>query len=130
MKHSIVAASLLLVGGILVSSSVAQAAPQKAKAMAPKTESAWAAGTLEKFDPSTHTLVVKHAGKDVTFTLGDQAGVMRGKQKATLPDLTSAIGKAVKVEYAMANGVKTVSLVELPPSATHAPSSGAKPSRK
>ena len=56
--------------------------------------------------------------------------VLRHQQFGQPCHLTSAIGKAVKVEYVMANGIKTVSLIELPTSATHAPSSGAKPSRK
>ena len=113
MKTSILAASLLLVGGLLVTGTAAQAAPQKAKAPAHKTEMAWASGTLEKFDAVSRSLVVKHAGKDMTFTLGEQAGVMHGKKKGTVPELAAAIGKTVKVEYSTANGANTVSLVEI-----------------
>ena len=113
MKTSIVAAGLLLVGGLLVIGTVAQAAPQKVKAAAQKTEMTWASGTLEKFDAVSRSLVVKHAGKDMTFTLGEQAGVMHGRKKGTVPELAAAIGKTVKVEYSTANGTNTVSLVEI-----------------
>ena len=113
MKTSILAASLLLVGGLLVTGTLAQAGPQKVKAAAQKTEMAWASGTLEKFDAVSRSLVVKHAGKDMTFTLGEQAGVMHGKKKGTVPELAAAIGKTVKVEYSTANGANTVSLVEI-----------------
>ena len=117
MKTSNVAASLLLIGGLLVTGTAAQAAPQKAKAASHKTEMVWASGTLEKFDAVSRSLVVKHAGKDMTFTLGEQAGVMLGKKKGTVPELSGAIGKKVKVEYSTANGTKTVSLVEISPGA-------------
>ncbi len=113
MRTSILAASILLVGGLLVTGTAAQAAPQKARTAAHKTEMTWASGTLEKFDPVSRALVVKRAGKDMTFTLGEQAGVMHGKKKGTLPELAAAIGKTVKVEYSTANGANTVSLVEI-----------------
>ena len=113
MKTSTLAASLLLIGGLLVTGTAAQAAPQKAKAPAHKTEMTWASGTLEKFDPVSRSLVVKHAGKDMTFTLGEQAGVMRGRKKGTVPELAAAIGKTVKVEYSTANGTNVVRLVEI-----------------
>ena len=113
MKTSIVATGLMLVGALLVIGTVAQAAPQKVKPAAQKSEMTWASGTLEKFDAVSRSLVVKHAGKEMTFTLGEHAGVMHGKKKGTVPELSAAIGKTVKVEYSTANGANTVSLVQI-----------------
>lgn len=116
MRTPIVAASLLLAGFVAVG-PVAASTPQKSKATptatARKVQSAWASGTLEKFDPVAHTLVLKHGGKDQAFTLGEHTSVMRGKEKGAVPDLASTVGKPVKVEYTMANGARTVSLVEI-----------------
>lgn len=119
MRTSTIAACLLLTG-FVVAAPVAASPSQKAKAPASaKVHSAWASGTLEKFDPAAHTLVLKHDGKDQTYTLGDAASIMNGKQKAAAADLAANIGKAVKVEYAMNNGARTVSVVEIAGAPAH-----------
>ncbi len=118
MKASVLAACLLVAGAAFVTTSSAQAAPQKAKPAATKTTAAhaakgstWASGAVEKFDQASRTLTVKHDGKETTFVLAENASVMNGKQKAALTDLAS--GKNVKVEYTVANGANTASLVEI-----------------
>ena len=120
MKTSTIAASLLIAGFIAVASLPASAA-QKAKPMtapaAQKVQSAWASGTLEKFDTATHQLVIKHEGKEQAFTVGDGVTVKSGAKAATMQDLTASVGHQVKLEYAMTNGAKTVSLIEISSSA-------------
>jgi Cu/Ag efflux protein CusF len=116
MRTSIIAASLLLTG-VIVATPLAASAAQKAKpTSAPatqKVQSAWAAGTLEKFDAATHQLVIKHDGKEQVFTVGDGVTVKSGAKAATVQDLTASVGHQVKLEYAMSNGARTVSLVEI-----------------
>jgi Cu/Ag efflux protein CusF len=124
MKASVLTACLLVAGAAFVTTSAAQAAPQKAKpatttattahaekASTAAAKAAWASGAVEKFDQASRTLVLKHDGKESTYVLAENASVMNGKQKAALTDLAS--GKNVKVEYTVANGANTASLVEL-----------------
>lgn len=116
MRTSIIAASLL-VAGVLVAAPLTASAAQKSKpasaAATQKVQSAWAAGTLEKFDTATHQLVIKHEGKEQAFTVGDGVTVKSGAKAATVRDLSASVGHQVKLEYAMSNGAKTVSLVEI-----------------
>jgi Cu/Ag efflux protein CusF len=120
MKASILAACLLVAGAAFVSVSAAQAATQKAKPAATKTTAAhaakapgaaWSSGAVEKFDQASRTLTIKHDGKETSYVLAANASVMSGKQKAALTDLTS--GRNVKVEYTVANGANSATLVEL-----------------
>jgi Cu/Ag efflux protein CusF len=111
MKASVLAACLLVAGAAFVTTSTAQAAPQKAKHAAKSPAQTWASGAVEKFDQASRTLTLKHDGKETTYVLAGNASVMNGKQKAALSDLAS--GKNVKVEFTAANGANTASLVEI-----------------
>jgi Cu/Ag efflux protein CusF len=116
MRTSIIAASLLLTGAIVAAPLPASAAQKAKPASAPATQkiqSAKASGTLEKFDAATHQLVIKHDGKEQAFTVGDGVTVKSGAKAATVQDLSASIGHQVKLEYAMNNGARTVSLVEI-----------------
>jgi len=113
MRTSIVAAGLLF-AGVIAATPLSAAAAQKATAAhAPKVASATAAGTIEKFDAATHALVIKHDGKDVSFVVADGVTVKNGSKAGTVQDLGTSIGHHVKVEYAMNNGARTVSQVEI-----------------
>ena len=116
MRTSIIAASLLAAGVLVITPLTASAAQKSKPASAPatqKVQSAWASGTLEKFDTATHQLVIKHEGKEQAFTIGDGVTVKSGTKAATVQDLSASVGHQVKLEYAMTNGAKTVSLVEI-----------------
>lgn len=118
---------LLILVCSLAIGTAAFAAPGKAapKAGAPKT--AHFAGTIEKYDAGTHTLTVKHSGKETTFMVSDTAQVMKGKEKADASSLAASTGQGVKVDYILAGTVRTAEKVEV--SAAHAMAS-AKPMKK
>lgn len=116
MRTSTIAASLFIAGFIAVAPLPASAAQKAKPASAPatqKVQSARASGTIEKFDAATHQLVIKHDGKEQTFMVGDGVTVKSGAKAATVQDLGASVGHQVKVEYAMSNGARTASLVEI-----------------
>ena len=127
MRTSIIAASLF-VAGVLVAAPLAASAAQKTKSTsAPATQKvqpAKAAGTLEKFDTATHQLVIKHDGKEQSFTVGDGVTVKNGAKAATVQDLSASVGHHVKLEYAMNTGARTVSLVEISSAAARSGKTG------
>lgn len=115
MRTSIVAAGLLF-AGVIAAAPLSAAAAQKSKpaaAHAPKVVSASATGTIEKFDAATHALVIKHEGKEQSYVVADGVTVKNGSKAGTVQDLSTSVGHHVKVEYAMNNGARTVSQVEI-----------------
>ena len=75
-------------------------------------------GTIEKYDPATHTLTAKHEGKETTFAVSDKADVMKGKSKADASSLAASTGQAVRVDYVVAGTIKTAEKIQV--SAAHA----------
>ena len=98
---------------ILVCSLAIGTAAFAAPAKTAKPRIAHFAGTIEKYDVGTHTLTVKHAGKDSTFQVGDGAQVMKGKEKADASALAASTGQAAKVNYILAGTVKTAEKIEV-----------------
>ena len=86
---------LLILVCSLAIGTAAFAAPAKAPV------SAHLSGTIEKYDPASMTLTVKHDGKDTVFQINDKSQVMNGKSKADPSALAASAGHAVKVEYVM-----------------------------
>ena len=74
-------------------------------------------GTIEKYDPATKTLTVKHDGKDTIFQINDKSQVMNGKSKADPSALAASSGQAVKVEYMMDGATKVAEKIDV--TATH-----------
>lgn len=104
---------LLILACTLAIGTAAFAAPVKP---APKT--GHYTGTIEKYDPATHTLTVKHDGKASTFTVADKAEVMKGKSKADASSLAASAGQAVRIDFLMDGGNRTAEKIAV--SAAHA----------
>lgn len=108
---------LLILVCTLAIGTAAFAAQAKAPAKtAPKT--AHFAGTVQKYDPGTHQLTVKHDGKETVFQINDKSQVMNGKSKADASSLAASSGQAVKIDYVMDGTAKTAEKIEV--SAAHA----------
>lgn len=118
--------SLLAVLGMFVIAGSAFAAqtPTAAKSTAPKptvakpaapkpAPSAWAAGKIQSFDASAKTLVVKQGSHDMTFVLAPTAQLLQGKKAIQASDLTSDVGRNVKIRYAMSAGARSADRVEV-----------------
>ena len=87
--------------------------------------SAHMTGTIEKYDPATKTLTVKHDGKDTTFQINDKSEVMNGKSKADPSALAASTGHTAKIEYMMSGTTRVAEKIEV--AATHtAPAKTAK----
>src|SRR5262245_5668831 len=83
MKLSILTACVLLAGATAMAAPATQAAATSHSQKASSTQKPkmmWASGTVEKFDATAKLLTVKQDGKEVTFTVDDQAHVSRGKE--------------------------------------------------
>lgn len=107
---------LLILVSIFAISTAAFAAPAKATP-------AHMSGTIQKYDPATQTLTIKHDGsKETTFQINDKSNVMKGKTKADASSLAASTGQSVKVEYVMdgANRIAERIDVAAAHAATHA----------
>jgi hypothetical protein len=102
---------LLILVCSLAIGTAAFAAPAKAPVSAHFT------GTIEKYDPASRTLTVKHDGKDTTFQITDKSEVMNGKSKADASALAASSGHAVKVEYMMDGATRVAEKIDV--AATH-----------
>ena len=98
--------SLFTALGVLVVSGMASAAPAKAP-------EAWASGSLDRFDPSTQSVVVKQGTHEMTFVLASGAHVMQGKKVLQPNDLSGDVGRKVKVRYTATGGTKVADRVEV-----------------
>ncbi len=107
---------LLILACTLAIGTAAYAAPAKA---APKAapKAAHFSGTIERYDPGTHTLTVKHDGKDTTFQVNDKSQVMNGSSKADASALAASSGHGVKIDYMMEGTTRTAAKIEV--SAAH-----------
>ena len=114
---------LLILVCTLAIGTAAFAAPAKS---APKT--AHFAGTIQKYDPGTHALTVKHDGKDTVFQINDKSQVMNGKSKADASSLAASMGQAVKIDYVMEGSSRTVEKIDV--TAAHVASATKAPVKK
>ena len=100
---------LLILVCSLAIGTAAFAAPAKAPS------SAHLNGTIEKYDPASKTLTVKHDGKETTFQINDKSEVMNGKSKADASALAASSGHAVKVEYMMEGPTRVAEKIDVTP---------------
>jgi hypothetical protein len=98
--------SLFTALGVLVVSGMASAAPAKAP-------EAWASGSLDRFDPSTQSVVVKQGTHEMTFVLAADAHLTQGKKSVTPAELGSEVGHTVKVRYTTSGTQRIADRVEV-----------------
>lgn len=92
--------------GVLVLSGMASAAPAKAP-------EAWASGHLARFDSTAQSVVVTQGAHEMTFVLASDALVTQGKKALQPGDLSSDVGRKVKVRYTATGGTKVADRVEV-----------------
>ena len=78
-----------------------------------KVTEAWATGSLEKFDATAQSVVVKQGTHEMTFALGTEARLMEGKKTLQTSDLTGDIGRRVKVRYTMSGATRLADRIEV-----------------
>ena len=105
---------LLILVCSLAIGTAAFAAPAKAPA-AKAPAGAHFSGTIEKYDPASKILTVKHDGKETTFQINDKSEVMNGKSKADASALAASSGHAVKVEYMMEGPTRVAEKIDVTP---------------
>ena len=98
--------SLVMTLGMLGIAATSFGAPAKA------TE-AWASGSLEKFDASAKSVVVKQGTHEMTFALGTDARFMEGKKALQSSDLNGDIGRRVRVRYTMNGATRLADRIEV-----------------
>ena len=104
----------LLGAGILalaVATSASASPAQTAKG-AKKGAAHSVTGTLEKYDASANSIVVKTAKGDETLSLGSATSIRMGATRMTPSDLTGHTGQRVKVRYSEENGKQTAQTVQ------------------
>jgi hypothetical protein len=103
----------LLSAGILALAvaTSASASPAQAKT-AKKAVAHSVTGTLEKYDASANSIVVKTAKGDETLSLGSATSIRMGATRMTPADLNGHTGQRVKVRYSEENGKQTAQTVQ------------------
>ena len=84
-----------------------------AGASTPAAKSAWASGHLGSVDTAAHSVVVKQGKHEMTFQLTPDATVTQGKATIQAADLSSDIGKPVKIRYTLNGTTKLADRVEV-----------------
>ena len=104
----------LLSAGILALAvaTSASASPAQAKT-AKKAVAHSVTGTLEKYDASANSIVVKTAKGDETLSLGSATSIRMGATRMTPADLNGHTGQRVKVRYNEENGKQTAQTVQV-----------------
>jgi len=104
----------LLSAGILALAvaTSASASPAQAKT-AKKAVAHSVTGTLEKYDASANSIVVKTAKGDETLSLGSATSIRMGATRMTPADLNGHTGQKVKVRYSEENGKQTAQTVQV-----------------
>jgi hypothetical protein len=95
-----------LVGAGILALAVATSAsalPAQAKT-AKKAAAHSVTGTLEKYDASGNSIVVKTTKGDETLSLGSATSIRMGATRMTPADLNGHTGQKVKVRYSEENG--------------------------
>jgi hypothetical protein len=90
----------------------ASASPAQAKT-AKKAVAHSVTGTLEKYDASANSIVVKTAKGDETLSLGSATSIRMGATRMTPADLNGHTGQRVKVRYSEENGKQTAQTVQV-----------------
>ena len=98
--------SLVMTLGMLGIAAASFAAPAK-------PVEAWAAGSLEKYDATAKSVVVKQGTHEMTFALGTDAQFMEGKKTLQSSDLNGDIGRHVKVRYTMSGATRLADRIEV-----------------
>ena len=98
--------SLVMTLGMLGIAAASFGAPAKAR-------EAWAAGSLEKFDPAAKSVVLKQGAHEMTFTLGADARLMHGTKTLQASDLTGDVGRRVKIRYTLDGATKVADRIEV-----------------
>jgi hypothetical protein len=124
--------SLAVVCVAMLLAVTASAAPAQAKKTTSKAAASHSiTGTLDKYDASGNSIVVKTAKNTETLVLSSDSAIRMGAQRMTPADLTAHAGQKVKVRYSETNGQKTVSSVQIEGGSTKtASASTAKPAKK
>ncbi len=89
----------------------ASASPAQAKT-AKKAAAHSVTGTLEKYDASGNSIVIKTAKGDETLSLGSATSIRMGATRMTPADLNGHTGQRVKVRYSEENGKQTAQTVQ------------------
>jgi len=104
----------LLGAGILALAvaTTASASPAQTAKGAKKAAAHSITGTLEKYDASANSIVVKTAKGDETLSLGSATSIRMGATRMTPSDLSGHSGQRVKVRYSEENGKQTAQTVQ------------------
>lgn len=104
----------LLGAGILALAvaTTASASPAQTAKGAKKAAAHSITGTLEKYDASANSIVVKTAKGDETLSLGSATSIRMGATRMTPADLNGHTGQRVKVRYSEENGKQTAQTVQ------------------
>jgi len=104
----------LLGAGILALAvaTSASASPAQTGKGAKKAAAHSVTGTLEKYDASANSIVVKTAKGDETLSLGSATSIRMGATRMTPADLNGHTGQRVKVRYSEENGKQTAQTVQ------------------
>lgn len=108
---AVVVTALTLVGAANAATQSSQPAKTASKAAEPAkaAPAAKVTGTLQKYDASTNTVVVKVGTKEESFVLGPGAELRLGAQTLAAADLSQHVGQQVAVHYGVQGGAKTCS---------------------
>jgi len=104
-----------LLGGAILALAVAtsaSASPVQTAKAAKKAAAHSVTGTLEKYDASANTIVVKTAKGDETLSLASATSIRMGATRMTPADLNGHTGQRVKVRYSEENGKQTAQTVQ------------------
>ena len=103
----------LLGAGILALAVATSASASPAQAKTAKKAAAHSVtGTLEKYDASGNSIVVKTAKGDETLSLASATSIRMGATRMTPADLNGHTGQRVKVRYTEENGKQTAQTVQ------------------
>ena len=104
----------LLGAGILALAvaTTASASPAQTAKGAKKAAAHSITGTLEKYDASANSIVVKTAKGDETLSLGSATSIRMGATRMTPSDLSGHAGQRVKVRYSEENGKQVAQTVQ------------------
>ena len=104
----------LLGAGILALAvaTTASASPAQTAKGAKKAAAHSITGTLEKYDASANSIVVKTAKGDETVSLASATSIRMGATRMTPSDLSGHTGQRVKVRYSEEGGKQTAQTVQ------------------
>jgi len=103
----------LLGAGILALAVATSASASPAQAKTAKKAAAHSVtGTLEKYDASGNSIVIKTAKGDETLSLASATSIRMGATRMTPADLNGHTGQRVKVRYTEENGKQTAQTVQ------------------